>query len=313
MNEPNETQAVASGEESTDPWETWSKVALALAALVAGMWAVVLARLGIGSVQVHALIPYVGALSLVVLAWGLVRTLLRPPVLRKSRTIAFFTLLAVGFVSTEPLIPAPLSTEDYQSQLTYELPVRGEWVTLAGGREKARNYHATFPPVRWGFDFTRVVDGAKFELDGKKAADWHCFGEPVYAPVDGEIVRLENHHVDNHPGEISPTSMTGNHVVIKAAPAEFVYLSHLQKGSIVVTLDQQVKRGDLLGRCGNSGQSPEPHLHMHVQDRVEFPIAQGVPIEFSNYVANGEAVVRGMPAGGTDWDAVDGDAISPGK
>lgn len=298
--------------ESTAPsgWEAWSKAAMVLALLIAVMWGVVFARLGITSVKVHAAIPYVGAVSLIVLAWGLVRTLFNPPVLRRSRTIAFLTLLACGFVTTEPLVPAPLSTESYESSLEYTLPVRGEWNVLAGGPEKARNYHATFPPQRWGYDFTKLVDGKRFELDGGKAADYHCFGEPVFSPVGGKIVQLENHHVDNPPGEISPNSMIGNHVVIQASPREFVYLAHLQKGSIKVKLQDDVVAGQEIGAVGNSGQSPEPHLHMHVQDRQQFPIAQGIPVAFSGYSTGGKPVDRGMPAGASDWAAADGETVA---
>ncbi len=294
-----------------DPWETWSKVALGLTILMAGMWTVVFLRLGITSVKVLAWIPYLGASTLVILAWGLVRTLFNPPVLRRSRTIAFFGLLAAGFVGTEPLVPAPLATEGYVTPLTYQLPVRGEWTTLAGGPDRDRNYHATFPPARWGYDFTKVDgDGKKFRLDGKKNTDWLCFGEPVFAPVDGKIVRLQNQHVDNHPGEISPQSMVGNHIVIEAGPAEFAMLSHLKKSSITVKLGDLVRRGDVLAACGNSGQSPEPHVHMHVQDRVEFPIAQGLPIPFTSYLANDKLVEVGMPRGSTMWDVVDGDMVA---
>ena len=306
MTEPPPTPA---SDASVDPWEAWAKTAVVLAIIMVLLWVVVFMRFGITSVAVLAAIPYLGAATLIVLAWGLVRTVLNPPVLRRSRTIAFLVLLGAGFIGTEPLIPAPLSTEDYRTSLTYELPVRGEWMTLAGGLERDRNYHATFPPVRWAYDFTKVADGKKFRLDGGKTTDWLCFGEPVYAPVDGKIIQLQSHHVDNNPGEVSPTSVIGNHVVIEAAPAEFVYLSHLKKGSVSVKLDQVVRRGEQIGACGNSGQSPEPHVHMHVQDRPEFPVAQGLPIGFSNYTANKKPVEHGMPRGASAWEELDGELV----
>ena len=300
-------EASESPAQPSPAWETWSKVAMALTLLVICLWAVVLLRLGINSVQAHAALPYAGALTLVVLAWGLVRTLLNPPVVRRSRTIAFFSCLFAGSISTQPIVSAPLSTEDFVSTHTYRLPVDGDWMVIAGGRDRSRNVHATFPPTRWGFDFTRVEGGKKFALDGKKASDYHCFGQPVVSPVAGKVVHAEGHHVDNPPGQVSPSSVLGNYVIISPGPDEYAFLAHLAKSSIVVAIGDQVQAGEPIGKCGNSGRSPEPHVHFHVQDRVEFPIAQGLPIEFSDYdVKNGKSTSRGMPYGESSVGAMDG-------
>lgn len=300
----------ASAAAATDSWEVWAKVAVALAGVMTVAWLLVYMRLGITSVQIHAMaIPTFGALTLAVGAWGLWRTLIRPPVMRRSRTIAFGLLLVVGYLGNVPMFAPPLATEDYVSAQTWSLPVRGGWTTLAGGRDHDHNYHATTAAIRWAYDFTRVVDGKKFALDGKKAADWHCFGEPVYAPVSGKVVRAVSRYVDNNPGEISPDSLFGNYVVIEAAPGEYAFIAHMQKGSVTVEAGQMVERGAEIGKCGNSGRSPEPHVHMHVQDRVDFPLAQGLPIEFTDYVANGKPVARGMPRGASSWDATDGDLL----
>jgi hypothetical protein len=60
----------------------------------------------------------------------------------------------------------------------------------------------------------------------------------------------------------------------------------------------QVKAGDLLGLCGNSGNSSEPHLHYHLQTTAEFGKGEGLPAQFQGYVADGEDVERGEPRKG---------------
>ena len=59
----------------------------------------------------------------------------------------------------------------------------------------------------------------------------------------------------------------GNHVVLDLGSGEYALLAHLRRGSVRVRPGQRVRRGETLGRCGNSGNSSEPHLHFHVQDR----------------------------------------------
>lgn len=292
-----------------DRWELWAILAIVLAALTVVMWAIVLAKPGLLGARLMLVIPYFGGSTVVFFAWGLVRTLFNPPVFRRTRTIAFLVLLLCGVIGTVPLIPAPLATEGYTTSNRYDLPLDGDWTVLAGGREMARNYHATFPPTRWGYDFGLARDGALFQLDGKSNTDWYCFDEPVFSPVDGKIVALQNHHVDNNPGEISPSSRVGNFVMIEAEGREFVMLAHLRKGSIGVKIGDEVAAGDAVGKCGNSGQSPGPHVHMHVQDGPDFPVAQGLPIAFAELLVDGAHRQDVMPDGATQWDAADGATV----
>jgi murein DD-endopeptidase MepM/ murein hydrolase activator NlpD len=72
----------------------------------------------------------------------------------------------------------------------------------------------------------------------------------------------------------------GNHVVIRGDSGVCVLVAHLQRGSIEVARGQLVQRGDVVGRCGNSGNSTEPHVHMQVMDKASVWIAAGLPFCF---------------------------------
>ena len=92
----------------------------------------------------------------------------------------------------------------------------------------------------------------------------------------------------------------GNHVVLQTAAQEFVYLAHMQQGSLRVKEGERVAEGDLLGLTGNSGNSSEAHLHIHIQNKADFfaPDAIGLPLLFSDYLANGKPVAKGVPIQG---------------
>lgn len=85
-----------------------------------------------------------------------------------------------------------------------------------------------------------------------------------------------------------PRRILGNAVAISHANGEFSYFGHLQQASIQVKEEQLIKRGTLLGRVGNSGHSPGPHLHFHLMEGPNLLVDQGLPAKFSHFEAGGQ-------------------------
>ena len=56
------------------------------------------------------------------------------------------------------------------------------------------------------------------------------------------------------------------------------YLAQAQDDLIA----RQVRRGQVLGRCGNSGNSSEPHLHFQLMDHPHHSVAAGLPFTFED-------------------------------
>ena len=54
-------------------------------------------------------------------------------------------------------------------------------------------------------------------------------------------------------------------------------------------------KGDLLGLCGNSGNSSEPHLHFHIQNVENIIYATGVKCYFDEIIVNGELMTDYSP------------------
>lgn len=95
-------------------------------------------------------------------------------------------------------------------------------------------------------------------------ARYTTFGTPVLAPCDGEIARVVDGLEDMPVPVMDRDHMAGNHVAINCGQF-FVLLAHLRSGSVNVSNGDRVAVGDFLAEMGNSGNSSEPHLHVHAQ------------------------------------------------
>ena len=180
-----------------------------------------------------------------------------------------------------------------------ELPFDGTWFVFWGGHTFEENHHVVDRAQRFAYDFVVTKEGKTFEGKGRRNEDFYCFDQPILAPAAGRVVETENRVVDNVPGKMNADRILGNHVVIDHGQGEFSFLGHLKRGSVVVKEGQQVRTGQVLGKCGNSGHSSEPHLHYHLQDRATLEDAYGYPARFRSYQVEGEGrVPLGEPVRG---------------
>ena len=193
---------------------------------------------------------------------------------------------------------APSKYLQYQTKTDLYLPFRGEWYVFWGGRTASQNLHALSKDQRFAYDFVIMKGGSSHTGTGRKNEDYYCFGQPILAPGSGSVVSIENGVDDNVPGVMNACQPLGNYVIIDHGNGEFSFLAHLRCGSVKVKKGDKVKAGDLLGDCGNSGHSSEPHLHYHLQNTGEPFNGDGLPAQFRDYIADGRPVARGEPVRG---------------
>lgn len=77
-------------------------------------------------------------------------------------------------------------------------------------------------------------------------------------------------------------------------PPRFVALCHLRRGSLAVRPGDPVRAGEVLGRCGNSGNSTEPHVHLQVMDAPDPTAARAVPFTLPGGIPPEGGLARGL-------------------
>lgn len=194
------------------------------------------------------------------------------------------------------LIPPLLHARSYEGQaLGLSSPLRGgPFYVMSGGANGSVNQHADY-----------AADIVKLNAFGFSAAGFYpgdlnrhaIFGVDVIAPCAGEVIAAENSRPNRRP--LDPDSNDkrgGNHVVI-FCDGYSVHLAHMQPGSVVVAVGDQVTVGQLLGKVGNSGNTMQPHLHInavrgrHIFERGEKGSPQGA--ESAAFLIDGKFRIKG--------------------
>jgi len=136
---------------------------------------------------------------------------------------------------------------------------------------------------RYAIDWVRIGPNGRLTRDDSGSnASYFGYGEPVLAAADGRIASVKDGIPENTPFSTSmavPITLdtaAGNFVLLDTGGA-FVVYAHLQPGSIRVAAGSRVRRGDVIARVGNSGQSDAPHLHLHVSDTAGNLAGEGLP------------------------------------
>ncbi|WP_298457079.1 M23 family metallopeptidase [uncultured Cellulomonas sp.] len=183
----------------------------------------------------------------------------------------------------------------------------------AGGRWRVENSPARRVPSHgtWSFGTSHAIDFVPVDDAGRSAPrTWRRlvapeppelvvgFGRPVLAPVSGTVVLAHDGEPDHHARRSALTlvpyalgqagrvragapAVAGNHVVIAVGEGgPYVLLAHLRAGTVRVRPGDRVRTGDLVGECGNSGNSTEPHVHLQVCDSIRWEVARGLPLAF---------------------------------
>ena len=175
----------------------------------------------------------------------------------------------------------------YDCKVIYILPFEGKWTVVNGGVGKDLSHSWDVVSQRYAYDFIIVDDNGKSSSGNKTQLDsYFCYGKNILAPADGTVLKvlksLRDSRVDGKRVYNDAWYIGGNSIVIKHAENEYTELCHLMPGSIAVKPGDQVKQGDVIAKCGNSGNTSEPHLHFQLQSGKSFFFSTGLPVPFTN-------------------------------
>ena len=195
--------------------------------------------------------------------------------------------------------------EKHQTPLS--LPFKGKWLVFWGGDTSELNQHHSVPNQQFAFDFVIANDaGRTHKGEGKANEDYLAFGSQILAPADGVVIEAINGVRDNVPGSMNPYSAVGNAVLIQHRDNEVSVLAHFKLDSIKVKVGDKVTKGQVLGLCGNSGNSSEPHLHYHLQNTPVIQDGTGIKCLFEKV-----AIIKdGQPQTKTNYSPIKGDVIT---
>jgi len=132
-------------------------------------------------------------------------------------------------------------------------------------------------------DFVITDDENKtYSGSGTSKDDFYCYNKPVLAPADGYVYQISNITKDNDINDVNINKNWGNTIIINHLNGLYTQISHLKIDSFKVNIGDYVTKGTVLASCGNSGRSPEPHLHFQVQLSPEIG-AKTHPYPFGYY------------------------------
>ncbi|MBV7328734.1 M23 family metallopeptidase [Chloroflexi bacterium TSY] len=198
----------------------------------------------------------------------------------------------------QTVLQIPVRYSEQKTNLHF--PLEGSWWAIQGADWSDQHKQEVLSQT-YAIDFVKLdAENRFFRGAGTELEEHHSWDQPVYATAGGKVAFVCFDMPDLKPGQVpdaamfhnDPRRILGNAVAISHANGEFSYYGHLQQASIQVNEEQLIKRRTLLGRVGNSGHSPGPHLHFHLMEGPNLLIDQGLPAKFSHFEAGGQYFER---------------------
>jgi hypothetical protein len=165
-------------------------------------------------------------------------------------------------------------------------------------------FHA---PERFAIDFIQLrPDNTLLSGPASDLHSYQYFGAKVLSVADGVVVGLQDGLPEQTPPNFPPNATArtagGNYLVINIGHGHFAFYAHMQPHSLRVHVGQHVKRGEVIGLLGNTGNSDAPHLHFHIMNGPGPLSSDGLPFELRSFVSDGtitsplEYLFNGKPA-----------------
>lgn len=142
-------------------------------------------------------------------------------------------------------------------------------------------------PQRFAIDWMRLDEQHRAWVgDPTRLSSYLSYGQPLIAAAGGRVVEARdgfaNHTPPDNPTPPPFVDLPGNRVTLRVGPGIYLLYAHMKRGSVRVRVGERVRRGQMLGRLGNSGNSATPHLHLQVQTRPSFA-SDGLPFVFTRF------------------------------
>lgn len=182
----------------------------------------------------------------------------------------YLHLVTIQYFSAEKTIYKYLnSIQRFKNEHLYKisLPFMGEWCVSQGYDGKITHLGD------WSKALDFVIVDSKSNTyaiptsarQGFTKDSFYCYNKEILSPFEGYVYDIINTVEDNDIGDMDTKLNWGNTIILNHLNGLFSQISHIKKDSFGVFIGQYVTKGTYLARCGNSGRSPEPHIHFQLQ------------------------------------------------
>lgn len=201
------------------------------------------------------------------------------------------------------MLKFPVKLEKYNQKNKYRFPLKGN--ILIANMSANYCHHRITNSQEFGFDAICLDEKLSMNKKDQPAVlnDYFSYGQPIYAAADGVVVKIADKFPEcaSEPAvrKKNPNAMFGlitkigfdntvggNHVIIDHGNGEFGFYAHMCEGTIKVSPGEKVKKGQVIGKLGSTGNSDGPHLHFQVFDSPELTTGNGLPVYFENIPAD---------------------------
>ncbi len=169
---------------------------------------------------------------------------------------------------------------------------------------------------RFAIDWLRIgANGQAFHGEPARNENWAPYGVDVLAVADGRVADLQDGIPENNPSSdrkavpINLETAPGNYIILDLGGDRYAMYAHLKPGSLRVHRGDHVRRGEVIGLLGNSGNADAPHLHFQVMDTDSPLAAEGLPFVFQRFVLAGKLPSLGVLADGKGWQPQPGQTV----
>lgn len=272
-------------------------------------------------------IPLYYLAAIILIGNALLGNLLSTGGVREIRLVVVFAALGAAALCLALAFLAPRLLPEHSVRVVTS-PVQGRWVGVNSPTSKVPSHGVRAYGQAYAIDVVAdPVETPRPEFGGgmmRTVNDYPAFGMPVFAILDGEVVRASGWRRDHRArsntwgilymmveGMIreigGPGFVVGNHVTIRSDDGIYATIAHLRQGSLTVKVGDRVSAGSIIGECGNSGNTSEPHVHAQLMDRVSLWTAQGLPMLFAGITLGDEdESADALPANDQHMTAVEG-------
>ncbi len=219
---------------------------------------------------------------------------------------------AVSPVTKTP-VPVDYTVTPYSisasGPITIGPPLKGKnWVALNGCCEPGWPHRSSPLPLNGN-----LVGGQLFAIDWKQTNNQGAFytgdktrnesyadyGSEIIAVADGTVTGILDGQDANAPGvlpaedpvlgpKLTVQNVDGNHIVLDIGNGAYAFYAHLIKGSLLVKAGDQVTKGQVIAKLGNTGNANAPHLHFQVMNGPSAIASPGIPYVIDSFDYQGQ-------------------------